>query len=94
VLINLYIGHSVRVLWAGLLSDCFLALNGVKQGGVLSPVLCCIDIDDLLNRLVECDVGCYIGFSFVDLTAYADDIVRLIVDLLLRLLLCANYCRY
>ena len=34
VLINLYVGHVIRVSWAGLLSSPFNAVNGVKQGGV------------------------------------------------------------
>ena len=50
-LINLYTGHSVRVLWAGISSTYLQALNGVKQGGVISPVLFCVYIDDLLSRL-------------------------------------------
>jgi hypothetical protein len=39
VLINFYVGNFVRVQWSGIVSDYFLAGNGVKQGGVLSPVL-------------------------------------------------------
>jgi len=31
--------------------DLFTAYNGVKQGGVISPVLLCIYIDDLLVHL-------------------------------------------
>ena len=43
-LVYMYFGHSVRVLWAGISSTYFqaLGLNGVKQGGVISPVLFCI----------------------------------------------------
>ena len=51
ILINLYTGNQVRILWAGLASDYFTASNGVKQGAVISPILFCIYIDDLLNRL-------------------------------------------
>jgi len=51
ILINLYTVNQVRVLWAGLTSDYFAALNGVKQGGVISPILFRIYIDDLLTRL-------------------------------------------
>ena len=35
--------------------------NGVKQGVVLSPTLCCIYFDELLRRLRETDVGCHVG---------------------------------
>jgi len=65
----------VRVLWAGLTSDYFTAVNGVKQGGVISPVLFCVYIDDLLVKLSRSGIGCYIGLNFVGALAYADDIV-------------------
>ena len=68
---------QVRVLWAGLYSDYYTALNGVKQGGVISPVLFCIYIDNLLIKLSLSGVGCFIGLNFVGALAYADDIVIL-----------------
>jgi len=75
VLINLYTVNQVRVLWAGLTSDYFSALNGVKQGGVISPILFSIYIDDLLVRLSLSGVGCYVGRTFAGVLGYADDIV-------------------
>ena len=39
-LVYMYFGHSVRVLWAGISSTYFQAPNGVKQGGVISPLFC------------------------------------------------------
>ena len=75
VLINMYTGHSIRISWAGMMSNYFAAQNGVKQGGVISPVLFCIYIDDLLIKLSLSGVGCYIGYTFVGAIAYADDIV-------------------
>ena len=47
----------------------------VKQGGVVSPVLFCIYIDDLLINLSQSGVCCYIGAHFVGAIAYAYDIV-------------------
>ena len=73
VLINMHIGHLVRVTWAGTLSDYFVTLNGVQQGGVSSPIMFCIYIDDLLLKLSQSGVGCYIGLDFVGALAYADD---------------------
>ena len=73
----MYTVNQVRVLWAGLASDYFAALNGVKQGGVISPILFCIFIDDLLNRLSSAGVGCYAGLDFAGALSYADDIVIL-----------------
>ena len=63
--------------WGGLVSDYFSVLNGVKQGGVVSPVLFCIYIDDLLYRLSQSGVGCFVGAYFCGALAYADDIVLL-----------------
>jgi len=75
VLINMYTGHLIRISWAGVMSDYFNALNGVKQGGVISPILFCIYIDDLLVSLSQLGVGCYIAGNFVGAIVYADDIV-------------------
>ena len=75
VLIQLYMSNLVRVSWGGIVSDYFSAVNGVKQGAVLSPVLFCVYIDGLLLQLSKAGVGCYIGPHFVGALAYADDVV-------------------
>ena len=67
----------MRVSWCGILSDYFVAVNGVKQGGVLSPVLFCLYIDGLLVALSKAGIGCFVGSNFVGALAYADDIVLL-----------------
>ena len=71
----MYANNYVRVAWRGVMSNYFLASNGVKQGGVLSPVLFCLYIDDLLLTLSQSGVGCYVGINFAGALAYADDIV-------------------
>jgi len=48
VLLRFYIGHTIRISWNCVSSDFVIVYNGVKQGGVISPVLFCIYIDDLL----------------------------------------------
>jgi hypothetical protein len=65
ILINLHISNFVRVQGSGVVSDYFLAINGVKQGGVLSPVLFCVYTDGLLTALSNAGNGCYIGNNFV-----------------------------
>ena len=75
VLINFYMCNFVRISWCGVVSDYFCAINGVKQGGVLSPVLFCLYIDELLLRLTRAGIGCHIGNYYVGTLAYADDVV-------------------
>jgi len=60
------------------MTDYFTALNGVKQGTVLSPILYCVYVDDLLLILSKAGVGCLIGLHFVGALAYADDLVQLV----------------
>jgi arginine exporter protein ArgO len=79
VLVTTYTISLIRVAWGGVRSNYFSAVNGVKQGAVLSPVLFCVYIDDLLALLSRAGFGCYlnIGPVFVGELAYADDIVLL-----------------
>ena len=46
-------------------------MNGVKQGGVLSPILFAIYTDGLLKRLEDTGVGCHMGCHMGLLTALA-----------------------
>ena len=73
----MYINHSTRVSWNGIFSNRFNVQNGVKQGGILSPILFCIYFDGLLCRLSDAGIGCFIGNFFVGVLAYADDLVLL-----------------
>jgi len=47
----------------------FHAVNGVKQGGVLSPVLFCIYLDGLLRTLCSSKIGCFVGTVFTGILA-------------------------
>jgi len=73
----LAMNNLVRVSWGGAMTDYFTALNGVKQGAVLSPILYCVYIDDLLLILSKAGVGCFIGLHFVGALAYVGDLVLL-----------------
>jgi hypothetical protein len=77
VLLNIYTGQRVRVLWNGIYSECFAVSNGVKQGGIISPILFSIYFDEVLCQLQSAGVGCYIGKFFVGALAYADDLTLL-----------------
>jgi len=74
-LLNMYISHKTHVTWNGCESQMFNVNNGVKQGGVLSPVLFCLYIDGLLALLKSSGFGCHIGNMFAGALAYADDLV-------------------
>ena len=77
VLLNMYTGQQIKVLWNGVNSRTFQALNGVKQGAIISPILFCIYLDTLLLELKKAGLGCHIGHWFVAALAYADDLVLL-----------------
>ena len=77
-------------------SDWFEISAGVRQGGILSPDLYCLYVDDLIYILKSLGVGCYIGNTFAAALLYADDMAVLAPSLkgLQRLLdACSAYCR-
>ena len=76
-LIFVYEQQTAWVRWGKAKSSCFGVTNGTRQGSVLSPAFFAIYIDDLLKKLRELGVGCYIGEQFLGAAGFADDIVLL-----------------
>ena len=72
-----YLQCAVR--WNNALGNWFSILSGVRQGGVglLSPVLFCVYIDDLITDLKLSRYGANVGNIFAGCLLYADDIVLL-----------------
>ena len=77
LLLFTYINQSLCVSWGRKFSRDFSVSNGVKQGGILSPVLFTVYINVLLTRLKDSGVGCYIGTEYFGTLCYADDIALL-----------------
>lgn len=73
-LIFMYTNQHLNVTWNNNLSKYFSTSNGVKQGGVLSPILFAIYIDELLDRLKQSGFGCMIGHLYCGAFGYADDV--------------------
>ena len=73
-LIDSYTRQVTHVQWNTARSSAIPMLNGVKQGGVLSPILFCVYMDELLSRLEKSGLGCYIGKQFLGGFGYADDL--------------------
>jgi hypothetical protein len=76
-LLNIYTNQHLRVLRNGISSCNFSVKNGVKQGGIISPVLFCLYFDNVLAKLKSSQVSCYIANLYVGGLAYADDLVLL-----------------
>lgn len=76
LLMTWYESQKFHVRWGNSLSVGFSVTNGVRQGGILSPYLFNVYIDDLSESLDNSEVGCrYLGS--VNHLCYADDMVLL-----------------
>ena len=65
------------VRWGSHDSHFFKLTAGVRQGGVLSPYFFAIFVDDIVNKIVECNTGCYVRNICISIFLYADDIILL-----------------
>ena len=70
----MHTNQTLKVKWGSVMSEFFSIMNGVKQGGVLSPVLFAVYTDGLILRLQESGIGCHMGGRYAGVLAYADDI--------------------
>jgi Reverse transcriptase (RNA-dependent DNA polymerase) len=76
-LMTVYCNQSYSFKWNHHSSATFPFNNGVRQGAVCSPVLFCVYIDGLLQRLEKAKIGCYIGSFYLGALCYANDLTLL-----------------
>ena len=72
-----YEKQLTRTRWLTETSAYFSSENGVRQGGVASPILFTVYMDELIHRLEGSHIGCYIGREFFGTLCYADDVTLL-----------------
>ena len=70
-----YASQTMYVRWSGILSHGFHVTNGVRQGGILSPYLFNVYMDDLSIALSVCCTGCCVSNTIINHFMYAYDLV-------------------
>jgi hypothetical protein len=73
----LYTNQAVSVSFNRVLSDQWLIGNGVRQGGILSPLLFSFYINEVFCKLTKLKYGCRLAGYNMSIIAYADDLVLL-----------------
>ena len=72
---NWFLKSSAIVKWDSSKSETFKLSSGVRQGGVLSPLLFSLYVDSVLKSLENSKLGCYIGDVCCNSFMYADDLI-------------------
>ena len=71
---HMYTNSDTQVRWKSELSNVFPLMNGVKQGGCMSPMLFTLYLDGLIQKLKHSGIGCHIGRTYCGVFGYADDL--------------------
>ena len=75
ILVFWYSNQTMCVRWGSMISKGFKVSNGVRQGGILSPYLFNVYMDDLSLILSTKYAGCKIASRIINHLFYADDLV-------------------
>jgi hypothetical protein len=75
IIIKYYESSLALIECNGMFSSMFLALIGVKQGGVISPRLFALYICAIIEAVEGTKVGAVIGNMLLNIMMYADDII-------------------
>ena len=76
-MLHIYTHQYYDVKWNGSYSERFGVSNGIRQGGILSPIFWNLYLDRLIQKMRKLDLGCHILGKFLGIFIYADDIFLL-----------------
>ena len=65
------------IRWNGVLSSSSAVTYGARQGGILSPILFNVYVDELIELLRDSGYSCYVNRTFIGCLMYADDLLVL-----------------
>ena len=87
------------VCWGTTTSTQFTVANGVKQGGLILPILLNMYMDDPSKTLNSSGIGGYLGDAFLNHLCYADDLCLISLSSsgmqqLLNIHVCQTYATY
>ena len=82
LIVNWYSKLTSKVKWNGQYSDSFVINSGVRQGGILSPLLFNCYVNILLVTLRKSDYGCKLHNFYMGCIMYADDLILISASIL------------
>ena len=74
LLVFWYLQQQMNIRWDNTVSSSFHVTNEVKQGGIISPVLFNVYMDDLSTSLANSSIDPHIGEKTINHLCYDDDI--------------------
>ena len=90
-MLNWFEKSCAYVRWGNAISFLFSISAGVRQGGLISPLLFAVYMDVLTNRLRKAGFGCKLVQQFYGCLLYADDIVMILNAIRQMLRICDEF---
>ena len=95
LVIYLYLNMQSRCRWGSEYSEYFRVTSGTKQGGIISPRIFTMYMNDLIVRLRRKGLGCHVLSLFLACLFYADDLCLIAPSrgsMQEMLCICEDYC--
>ncbi len=70
---DVYERQESRAMWDNEYGDYFKCINGARHGGVVSPLMFTVYMDELIKELQSAGIGCYVGHEYFGCVSDVDD---------------------